>query len=508
MIVDAYRPTTLDPFTTANVPVANVRPRNDFPETEFVNRPNVPVFTEHETTCTSGRYQGRRLKFSYSELLAVAQRCNRRIEERGDYAGITAGYHTPPRELIWKGEAVMPPLVGFAGPFRMGQIDTGNGGRIWAILADFHFFRESYWVRLPNGQQISIEKQYPRRSAELWLEERYADMFLDPITLLSADAPRLDMGLLYSTQSHSGDLCEVYSVAAAPSASSVFVPSGGAKKHYSDPGDPVMALAPEDVQQIVAAIMQTEPMQFLQSLMAQSGDPNGQPPGPSPDGGGAPTGADPMQNAGGDPMGGAGPMPGAAPGAGPMGSVPATPPAPIAQPTKPYSGEDDMDDDDEFTATTPAKPKKADKEDYSAAQLYQRIHNLEGQLEVERYARINDARRGWFASKAAEGYPVDIEAEMAICAAGAMSKQQFEHYSKQFEKVRTPAPLNQNLHVPSGPAPSAKGQTVSRPDGTAEVYAYSKDVSDRAMSICQSMIDRGEDADYGEVLQKVAAGQL
>lgn len=501
MIQSDYQPTTADPFST-DAPLANVRPRNDFPAAEFVNRPNVPVFTEHETTCTAGRYAGRRLKFGYSELLAVMQRCNRRIEERGDYAGLTLGYHTPPRELIWKGEAKMPPLVGFAGPFRMGQIDTGNGGRVWAILADMHFFRESYWVKLDNGQQISVEKQYPRRSSELWLEERYQDMFLDPITLLSADAPRLDMGLLYSTQSHSGAMCEVYSAAAAPSAASVFVPAvGTTKKHYTDSGETPMALAPEDVQQIVQAIMQTEAMQFLQSLMQQAGDPNGQQPGAPPPGAGAggPPPGDTMPNTGMDP---APPTPGQAPGAGPMQPMP-----PGQNPNQQQYSGDDGDDEDDDSLVVKKKPPMGEKEGYSAGQMLQRIRSLESQVEIERYARINEQRRGWLNTRVAEGYPCDVTEEMKIVAASKMDNESWEAYSRQFSIVRQPAPLNQYLES-DGSVLRPNGQTSVTADGRIETSAYSLDASNRARAICEAEVAKGNSPDYGTVLQSVVDGKL
>lgn len=87
-----------------------------------------------------------------------------------------------------------------------------------------------------------------------------------------------------------------------------------------------MALAPEDVGQIIEALMQTEPMQFLLSQMSQSGTAGGQPPGavPGPDAGAA----------------------AAPPGAAPAPPAPPAPPPPASAPpsagpppaTKPPAG--------------------------------------------------------------------------------------------------------------------------------------------------------------------------
>lgn len=508
-----YTPTDSD-LAFADVPVANVRSAAAvFDPREFTTIPNIPVFSEHETQCTAGKYKGRHLVFDYDALLAVCQRCNRRIAETGDYATIVIG-HTPPRELIYQGKAKMPPVIGFVGPWRMGHIRLADGNRKWSIFADFHVFND----------KKKLLREYPRRSAELWLEERYDDMFLDPIALLGADAPRLDMGLVYEFRSlETGSMVEIYSAAAAPSAASVFVPEHTGKRHYQGQGDTAMAISPQDVQQIVEALMQTAPMQWVQQQMAQGGDPNGAPPGPPP---GAPPGAPPdggpMPNAGADP----GAMPPGPPPPG-MGQPPGMG-MPPGQPPKQYAGDDEEEDDyddEEFTpededdlAGDTAPPKKnygghdgrrrkpRRTENYSLSQMRSRITQLEQQAQVERYARVNAERRGYFATKTAEGYPVDIESEMQICSATAMSQQQFELYQRQFEATRQPVPLGHDL--PDGtPRDLSPRKNFRYVNGRAEISQYSLEESDRAFLIAQAEAAAGKTPDYQQILEEVHSGK-
>jgi hypothetical protein len=240
----------------------------EFPDDEFSTIRDVPVFGEHHTKSQDGRD----LDFGPAELKAVCDRCNRRIIETGDYAAIVIG-HTPSPEEAAKG-APQPELVGLAGPFRMGVIGTGEKQRA-AILTDFHIYREDL-------QRI---RKYPRRSPELWLEDDYSEMFLDPIALLGAEAPRLDMGLLYSAM-RNGRKVEKYAAAAAmPSASNVSL------KHYEAGDEPAsappaqehqsMALTPDDMRQFVELFMATDVGQFLQKKMQEEQGTNAMVPGES-----------------------------------------------------------------------------------------------------------------------------------------------------------------------------------------------------------------------------------
>lgn len=165
---------------------------------EYVVFKNVPIFVEHERTLKNGRV----LHFGRDELKAVADRSNRRIEETSDFCPVVIGHTSPDND-----PNVNPPKIGWAGPFRLGWL-TANKDK-YAILADFRIEKD----------KAPLLKEYPRRSAEIWPEERYEDMYIDPISLLGADTPWSDMGVLYAKKDGAGVEKVYYSIAPqAPSA--------------------------------------------------------------------------------------------------------------------------------------------------------------------------------------------------------------------------------------------------------------------------------------------------
>jgi len=218
------------------------------------------------------------LEFGMSQLKAVADRCNRRIAETGDYAAIVVGHTPDPGDE----GAAQPELVGYAGPFRLGTIGEGER-KCWAILADFHIFKND----------LAKVRKHPRRSPELCLEDTYEEMFLDPIALLGAEAPRLDLGLLTGAQGgdgaalaaempakrlysflKNGRQVEKYAMAACamPSAGNVHVPNQStqpAKKYAAapQPSSETSMLTPEDISAVVEAFLSTDAGQFLVSEM-------------------------------------------------------------------------------------------------------------------------------------------------------------------------------------------------------------------------------------------------
>jgi len=308
MVTTVSNPSLVDPALT--LPQANVRGGEDpFPEDQFVTLENVPVFAEHKTTAKDGR----ELNFTQAELEAVANRCNRRIQETGDYAALVFG-HTPDPD---DSAAPMPDLCGFAGPFRLGVLGDPGTRQRYAILADFHVFKDE----LPRF------RKHPRRSPEVWLEDSYAEMFLDPIALLGAEPPRLDMGLLYSA-ARGGRICEKYT-AVAPAAGNVFIPSDDLRQKCSaqNAGSSPM-LAPDDIRQIVDAIEALDWVQFVKDQMASQAGPNAGVDLPTETPPAAPAAPDAGPEPGGLP--GAQPPPPAAPPAGPP-----SPPAPDAAQPEP-----------------------------------------------------------------------------------------------------------------------------------------------------------------------------
>ena len=376
----------------------------EFPDSEFVTIPNVPIFAEHETE--SAAEPGRTLKFGSAELAAVCARCNRRIIETGDYAAIVIG-HTPSQEEKDEG-AKDPELIGMAGPFRMAKIGTGEKQRS-CIFADFHVFRED----------LGKMRKHPRRSPELWLEEDYSEMFLDPIALLGAEAPRLDMGLLYSKAGNpdrvaarmkflgwavtQGHKVERYAAACAamPSAGNTHVlsyeaqpsdkiapakakemldnpPHGKAlttpqehmleaAAHKDDyaagqepeakttPKEPTMAITPEDCRMIVEMFMSTDAGQFLQKKMAEEAGTNALVPGES-----EPPAADLAPEI--ETPGTAGPAAGIPPGDKPHPFEGPEPPAPNAGPAESIPPASTPPPEKPQPGAPPAAPKPKEKD--------------------------------------------------------------------------------------------------------------------------------------------------
>jgi hypothetical protein len=254
-----------------DLPAGTLRPPGEeFPAEEFETVSNVPVFTEHQTT----RQDGREIRFSLPELQAVCERCNQRIDDTGDYAAVTFGHTPDPSDS----EAPMPDLAGFAGPFRIGTVGHPGKRQRYAILADMHFFKD----------EMPRVRRHPRRSPELWMEEQYEDMFLDPISLLGAEPPRLDLGLLYSAR-RGGRLVEKYT-AVAPAAGNVSVrtddwqakhPTREYASRNTPPHTPEEAgpmISPDDIKQIVDAVDQLPWVaEVKQMLLAQQGPETGMP---------------------------------------------------------------------------------------------------------------------------------------------------------------------------------------------------------------------------------------
>ncbi len=347
---------------------------------DFVVIHDVPVFPEHSTKAKDGR----QLIFDRNALKALCDSCNRRIVATGDYATITIG-HTVDPKLVRAGTAKNPPVVGFAGPFKIGLFGP-PGAQRWCIFARFRIFKD-------KADEV---RQYPRRSPELWLMDTYAEMFLDPIALLS-ETPRLDMGLLYSASLHAGGidavLVEKYA-AAAPAAGNVFVPSERFAAAGNSPaqGEPAMAAsADEIVQAVVQALDSLDWVQWTKQQMqtaaapaamgtAPAADVNAPPP-PAPEdmGDSVPPPADAAA---------APPAPAAAapPPAAPPPAAPAAPPAAAAPPppekrsdTEPqknaavapaapaarvqYSADDDKDDDKDEKDDQKAVAKGPDEDE-------------------------------------------------------------------------------------------------------------------------------------------------
>jgi hypothetical protein len=527
--------------------VANVLPRantrNDgFPEDEFVLMENIPVFAEHETTARNGR----KLRFRREELEAIVERCNRRIRETGDYAAITIG-HTPE-----PGEGHdQPPVVGFAGPFRLGLLGEPGQRQRYAILADMHVYID----------KADVLKEHPRRSPELWLEDDYDQMYLDPISLIS-EPPRLDMGLLYSA-SHNGRLCEKYA-AAGPSAMSVFIPSfnAGKKRYAADPpntqGNAIMALSPDDVRSIVDALEQLDWVQFVKGMMEEKEGAGAAPedqlgePGvdnmPGADAEDALAGQDnapampPAGEAAGMPPSGLPPAspvaevpgPGGAPGGGDAGLTagPLTegpPPGENAEKeklkeyaasgsiegTEKAAGSPSLDGTDKpggcgcidkkYSAGCGAPVSKMSKASANG-NVQEEIQRLRAELSREKYARVNAERRQHLEALRRD-YVFDPDDEMEFAAAEAMSDDHFVKYSKSLAQkcVRVPFGDIPTQFLTRGAESESPRASASASNHSKEKYA--RDLSDRALKYCEAKAISGQHVVYEDVLGRLQRGE-
>ena len=503
---------------------------------EWATYRDVAVFAEHETATEDGR----RLRFGRNELQAVVNRCNERIRETGDYAAVSLG-HTPTRDALKLG-AKMPEAIGLAGPFKLGTI--GQTKKRFAILADLHIFRD----------RVSDLKAYSRRSAELWLEDRYEDMILDPICLLGAEAPRLDLGMFYS-RAESGKLIHRYAAAAcAPGPSSVFVPSAGddKKKYQADQTTtsegPAM-LGAQDVQAIVQAFDGLDWVQWVKSKMLEeagnnSTTGNDEPvPTETPEPESAVPGAGPMMAAP-----GAGDMTGPGPAAGPAGVAP--PPGPDAgQAPPPAAAPADNggppaadDDDDSIEAyqrwrasrkqrymageqtppqTAPVQPEDTAERNrppmnYSRETEPERYARLEGEIsrlekivEEERGGRIN-AQREQELRDLSNHFTFDVDDAIEKCRYGRMSGKQFQDQIEFIEKNCTRLPIGGFL--PSFDAIPKRGANGAPPvvgetPGPADRQRYSKAVSDQAFRLCEDAKLAGKTVVYERVLEDLKNGR-
>jgi len=427
-----------------------------FPGDRFVLVRNVPVFVEHTAKLSDGRV----IHFGPKELEAIVERCNRRIEETGDYATITLGHTPRPGE-----NKPQPEVVGFAGPFRLGEYR----GRP-AILADFHIWRD----------QVEKLRKYPRRSPELWLEERVEEMFLDPIALLGAETPRMDMGLLLYAAERAGKRVERYT-ATAPGPTNVALLVAGQKEDYQ------MALAPEDIQQIIEALEQLDWVQWTKRRMAAEAEQN-EPPGGQPS---TETFAE---------------------GKLPSEDVDPEKAKQILRDGQVH-GKPLTEDQRRMFAAAADKAKEqssrqAAGEDPEHFQLRERYQQLEQELrsvrpELERVRRELEAERNLrrnaerFAKlcELREQYSFDLEKEMKRCAAEKMSDEQFAEHVELIRENYQKIPVATSL--PWLYAPSQQGANAER---------FEKEIHDKARKICEAKAIRGEQVDYAEVVQQLKSG--
>jgi hypothetical protein len=194
----------------------------------YVLRPGVPVFDEHDDLDEHGQVLRR---FDRPALEEIALRCNARERATGDLCPITLG-HT----IDGAPEHQQPPIVGFARNFRVGAFGPAQRN---GILADFYLRRDRY----------SQAMDFPRRSVELWVKER----FIDPIALLRR-TPQRDLGLL--THGRNGRLILRYAM-------DDFPPADGGEFRPPALQTPPLSPGPADVPPVPPTGQQPPPPLFM-----------------------------------------------------------------------------------------------------------------------------------------------------------------------------------------------------------------------------------------------------
>ena len=178
---------------------------------------SVPIFKEH--TGSDGT------KYTQDLLEDIADNNNDRIEETGDYCPIV-GWHTPSDNDPSKD----PPIIGFAENFRVEKFGKKNPK--WCIYATFKIRKDKH----------DYFRDHPRRSVEIWPEDKPENRYIDPIAVLGAETPRQDLGLVYS-KSAAGEESYMYSSVAG--GGNTYVPGEVERNDKPGPKDPRRTPAPK-----------------------------------------------------------------------------------------------------------------------------------------------------------------------------------------------------------------------------------------------------------------------
>ncbi len=172
-------------------------------EPEPVVRERVPVYAEH----TLRRYDRKSKAFVTEKVTAdrlqtIADLRNKKIAETGNDSLIIVG-HTKPGLSEWE-QAKRCPTVGYADNYEVGEHPKTGTPTLYARMK----FKPTAKVGDESLTAEEVIDRFPRRSAELWLEEND----LDAISVLGPTTPFLDLDLLRMARAADPDVA----VAAPP----------------------------------------------------------------------------------------------------------------------------------------------------------------------------------------------------------------------------------------------------------------------------------------------------
>ena len=257
---------------------------------------NVAMFHEHEVP--EQLIGGKKVPaqhYGRDELAEMVEGMNDRILDHDEFSPITRG-HSGPKPGDKSGERQMPEVLGFAGPYKLGMIGRKNPR--WAIFGTEYHMKDA----------VPELKKRVGRSPEVWRYARMRDRFFYPIATLGEEMPRLNLPPAHYSRRSADSVpvfVECYS-AVFPGGSNTFTPSFSNSDGRKPMQDQYSSDAPAGggsghanadlVQEIIEALFETQPFQFLFGLMRQSGDsgspnpavPNDIPPDPNAPAPGAP----------------------------------------------------------------------------------------------------------------------------------------------------------------------------------------------------------------------------
>lgn len=438
-----------------------------FPAEEFTRIPGVIVFAEHSTTLRDGTP----VTYDRDALEKIARNCNRRIEETGNYAAVCLGH-------IYESVSAKP-LIGFAGPFRV----EDQGGRA-VIAADF-------WIFKDDAKQL---KRYPRPSPEVWIPLDGFDpdrIFLDPIAMLGAETPRLDLGT-YLYTARAGDLvCEKYAATlASPEAVSVPTLESDTNSSANHERYAMANLQPDDIRAILKAIEATDWYRWIRSQMAASAKPDADADANADDAD-APPKDKPTAKSFNDDADDA-----------PPADRHRREPYPEGEP--PSDGAPPGDDPDEPTDDDKRRPRRVDE--YRRTSHYARrddvlhaqreIYELRQAVERERALRINTERRRAL-ENLSRRYALDVDEELQRARYGRMSDDEFRRHLSRIERYHRQLPVGQELPI--------WGESYSEPDGSRETYQrkQQEELSQKAVDLVNKLASRGEWISYDEAMERI-----
>lgn len=443
------------------------------PDGDFVDLGYRPVFKEH---VRDG------VKFGKREMERILRRNNARIEDTGDFSPLVIG-HTKDN-----GDNA-PEVIGFVGPYRLGKV--GNKNPKWAILGRCRVFKA-------DADKV---RKYPRLSVEYWADDGDpTDGYFDPISLLGAETPELDLGVHYSKRRGSQLVRyskQVHRFAAAPGGSNTFVPGTGDEKKSTVYQKGSAMLTPEDLQQIIEALKPVVQEAVASATMGggdagMEGDLDGVPPVDGE-----------MPGEIGDEMPAEGnAMPAEVPGDAPPDAEGAETPPDFGDDEDDDVEIDDEDEPEQYMASSdPAEPMAAqyakERNEYRAKYRKEVAKRRDVEAERDRYkkrveaAELGEKRASRYAKLQelqAQGYVLDLEEEADECL--PMSDERFErHLTKVAERYRKVPIAGVNVK----PTPIAKPEKVKE-KGADEKLRYAK--SEQAKENCLEARKKGIKLDY------------